>query len=36
MPSVLSLYAGRGGTLATATGVVPTAIAKSPVARPRR
>jgi MOSC domain-containing protein YiiM len=31
MPSVLSLYAGRAGTLATATGVVATAIAKSPV-----
>jgi MOSC domain-containing protein YiiM len=32
MPRVLSLYAGRAGTLETATGVVPTAIAKSPVA----
>ena len=31
MPKVLALYAGRAGTLATATGVVPTAIAKSPV-----
>src|SRR5215207_3188075 len=32
MPRVLALYAGRGGTLATPTGVVRTAIAKSPVA----
>jgi MOSC domain-containing protein YiiM len=32
MPEVLALYAGRAGMLATATGVVPTAIAKSPVA----
>ena len=32
MPDVLALYAGRAGTLATATGVVRTAIAKSPVA----
>jgi MOSC domain-containing protein YiiM len=31
MPRVLALYAGRAGTLATATGIVPTAIAKSPV-----
>jgi MOSC domain-containing protein YiiM len=31
MPKVLAVYAGRAGTLATATGVVPTAIAKSPV-----
>ena len=31
MPGVLALYAGRAGTLATATGVVETAIAKSPV-----
>jgi MOSC domain-containing protein YiiM len=29
---VLALYAGRAGTVATATGVVPSAIAKSPVA----
>jgi MOSC domain-containing protein YiiM len=32
MARVLALYSGRGGTLATATGIVPTAIAKSPVA----
>jgi MOSC domain-containing protein YiiM len=32
MAEVLALYAGRAGTLATAGGVVPTAIAKSPVA----
>ncbi len=32
MPNVLALYAGRAGTLATPTGVVPTAIAKSPIA----
>jgi MOSC domain-containing protein YiiM len=32
MAKVLALYAGRAGTLATATGVVPTAIAKSAVA----
>jgi MOSC domain-containing protein YiiM len=31
MRKVLALYAGRAGTIATATGVVPTAIAKSPV-----
>jgi MOSC domain-containing protein YiiM len=31
MPRVLALYAGRAATLMTATGVVPTAIAKSPV-----
>ena len=31
MAKVIALYAGRDGTLATATGVVPTAIAKSPV-----
>jgi MOSC domain-containing protein YiiM len=31
MPRVLALYAGRGATLATPTGVVPTAIAKSPL-----
>jgi MOSC domain-containing protein YiiM len=31
MPRVLALYAGSGGTLATSTGVVPTAIAKSAV-----
>jgi MOSC domain-containing protein YiiM len=31
MPEVLALYAGRAGTLATPTGVVATAIAKSPV-----
>jgi MOSC domain-containing protein YiiM len=31
MARVLALYAGRAGTLATATGVVATAIAKSPV-----
>jgi MOSC domain-containing protein YiiM len=31
MPRALALYAGRAGTLATATGIVPTAIAKSPV-----
>ena len=31
MPRVLAIYAGRGGTLATSTGVVATAIAKSPV-----
>jgi MOSC domain-containing protein YiiM len=32
MPRVLALYAGRAGTIATAGGVVPSAIAKSPVA----
>jgi MOSC domain-containing protein YiiM len=32
MPSVLSLYAGRAGSLATSKGVVRTAIAKTPVA----
>jgi MOSC domain-containing protein YiiM len=32
MPTVLVLYAGRAGTLATPTGVVETAIAKQPVA----
>jgi MOSC domain-containing protein YiiM len=31
VPAVLALYAGRAGTLQTATGVVPTAIAKQPV-----
>ncbi len=31
MPKILALYAGRAGTIATATGVVPSAIAKSPV-----
>jgi MOSC domain-containing protein YiiM len=31
MPKVLALYAGRAATLRTSTGVVPTAIAKSPV-----
>jgi MOSC domain-containing protein YiiM len=31
MPRVLALYAGRAGTIATAGGVVPSAIAKSPV-----
>jgi MOSC domain-containing protein YiiM len=31
MPSVLSLYAGRAGSLATSKGVVRTAIAKTPV-----
>ena len=31
MAKVLALYAGRAGTLTTATGVVPTAIAKSPL-----
>lgn len=31
MPRVLALYAGRAGTLVTPTGVVRTAIAKSPV-----
>jgi MOSC domain-containing protein YiiM len=32
MPSVLALYAGRAGTLATDRGPIVTAIAKSPVA----
>jgi MOSC domain-containing protein YiiM len=31
MAKVLALYAGRAGTIATATGVVPSAIAKSPL-----
>lgn len=31
MAKVLALYAGRAGTIATATGAVPSAIAKSPV-----
>jgi len=31
MAKVLALYAGRAGTIATATGLVPSAIAKSPV-----
>jgi MOSC domain-containing protein YiiM len=32
MPTVLALYAGRAATIPTATGVVPSAIAKSPIA----
>lgn len=32
MPHVLALYAGRAGSLATSTGTVRTAIAKTPVA----
>jgi MOSC domain-containing protein YiiM len=32
VPTVLALYAGRAGTLRTATGIIPTAIAKQPVA----
>jgi MOSC domain-containing protein YiiM len=32
MPNVLALYAGRAGSLETSKGIVPTAIAKTPVA----